>query len=149
MNELVDIMLCFFVGFAVILFWIIENRHLKRCDRFLNEKRLLENQVSKEMSEKVLKGFYEKSADIEKQDSGWLEVTIHEQDFVPVRLASESVDLKDIKELKDFSEQLVENKDLYLEKKLNPADVELFFDSIEDLNNMIKDLAEKEAKKNE
>ena len=68
---------------------------------------------------------------------------------VPVRLASESVDLKDIKELKDFSEQLVENKDLYLEKKLNPADVELFFDSIEDLNNMIKDLVEKEAKKNE
>ncbi len=60
--------------------------------------------------------------------------------------------LKEIDEIDEFSEQLVDNKDLFLEKKLNLADVDLFFDSIEDLNMMIKDLkkrllAKSEAKK--
>ena len=99
------------------------------------------------MSEKVLKGFYEEDSWNVLAVNNDKIFAVNSNNLVSVRLASESVDLKDIKELKDFSEQLVENKDLYLEKKLNPADVELFFDSIEDLNNMIKDLAEKEAKK--
>ncbi len=64
--------------------------------------------------------------------------------LVPVRLVSESVSLRWLEaklgEVKEDFENIVDNKDLYLEKMLNPVDVELFFDSIENLNIVIRDL---------
>lgn len=32
-------MLCVFAVVALVLFWFIENRHLKECDRLLVEKK--------------------------------------------------------------------------------------------------------------
>lgn len=42
-----------------------------------------------------------------------------------------------VKGISEHSNQLVENKDLFLENKLNPEDREGFFESIESLNEMI------------
>jgi len=46
------------------------------------------------------------------------------------------------KEIYEKAKHLVELKDLYLEQQLNPADTEMFFDSIEELFNLIKDKGE-------
>jgi len=46
---------------------------------------------------------------------------------------------KAVDEIKEWVEMVAENKDLYLKKKLNPADMESFFVSINSLKDLVFD----------
>ena len=87
------------------------------------------------MNKKVL-GFYAKDERLSKGKGYWAMFPKKKQ--VPV------VSLQELKKkldyLKDFAQQISENKDLFLEKALNPADVDGLWESIDQLPELINDL---------